>query len=428
MVVKYRIICGIFAFSQNLEISFLMRIAAFLILFLFLACCSGRNTSPELKPGTWRGVIDIQGKELPFGLEIMKDGDSYQANLVNAGEKILLDEITITGDTVDVVLHVFDASLRAKILGDKLEGTFVKKYAPQANMPFSATFGDTYRFVPASNEATVDYSGKYQVMFKTEKESYPSIGMFSQQGSHVTGTFLAPNGDYRFLEGDVVNGQLMLSTFDGNHAFLFTAEKNGDSIRGDYYSGKSSHETFKGVRNENAVMPDAEALTYLKPGYDRLTFAFKDLEGNPVSSEDPRFKDKVVIYQVFGTWCPNCMDETKFLNSWYKENRDRGVVIVGLAYERKDDFNYASTRVKKMIEKWNVGYDFLIAGVNDKEKAAATLPALNKVLAFPTTIFVGRDGKVKYIHTGFEGPGTGIYHERFKERFDEIVNEMLGGN
>jgi thiol-disulfide isomerase/thioredoxin len=387
----------------------------------------GRSTTAELRPGTWRGVIDIQGQKLPFGLEIMKSGNSYQANLVNAGEKILLDEITIEGDTVDMVLHVFDASLRAKILGDRLEGTFVKKYAPQANMPFSATFGDTYRFAPTSTETTVDYSGKYQIMFKTEKDSYPSVGTFSQQGSHLTGTFLTPTGDYRFLEGNVIDGKMMLSTFDGNHAFLFIANKSGDSIHGDYYSGKSSHETFAGVKNDNAVMPDAEALTYLKPGYERLTFSFKDLKGNAVTSEDPRFKDKVVIYQIFGTWCPNCMDETKFLTKWYEENKDRGVVIVGLAYERKDDFTYASTRVKKMIQKWNVGYDFLIAGVNDKEKAAATLPALNKVIAFPTTIFVGRDGKVKYIHTGFEGPGTGIYHERFKERFDEIMNEMLTG-
>jgi len=322
-------------------------------------------------------------------------------------------------------LHVFDASLRAKINGNRLDGTFAKHYAPQASLPFHATFGETFRFAPTTSEASEDFSGKYQITFKTEKDSYPSVGIFEQVGNHVTGTFLAPNGDYRFLEGEVVNEKLLLSTFDGNHAFLFTATKAGDSIRGDYYSGKSTHETFSGIKNENATMPDPESLTYLKPGYEKLTFSFKDLDGNPVTSEDPRFQNKVVIYQIFGTWCPNCMDETKFLTTWYEKNRNRNVTIVGLAYERKDDFNYASSRVKKMIEKWGVGYDFLIAGVNDKEKAAATLPALNRVLAFPTTIFVGVDGKVKYIHTGFEGPGTGIYHERFKERFDEIVNEML---
>jgi thiol-disulfide isomerase/thioredoxin len=403
----------------------LMRISAFVLVGLLLTGCSRPN--PELKTGLWRGVIELQGQQLPFGLEISKTGDAWEANLINAGEKILLDEIAVTGDTVNMVLHVFDASLRARINGDRLDGTFVKNYAPQASMPFHATYGDHYRFVPISNEATENFGGKYEVTFKTEKDSYPSVGVFEQHGNHVTGTFLAPNGDYRYLEGEVVNGTMMLSTFDGNHAFLFTATKLGDSIRGDYYSGKSSHETFAGIKNENAKMPDPEALTYLKPGYEKLSFTFRDLDGNSVTSEDPRFQNKVVIYQIFGTWCPNCMDETKFLTQWYDKNKYRNVTIVGLAYERKDDFQYASSRVRKMIEKWNVGYDFLIAGVNDKEKAAATLPALNKVLAFPTTIFVGLDGKVKYIHTGFEGPGTGVYHERFKERFNEIVNELLAG-
>jgi len=400
-----------------------MRIVTFLAAVTLLSACS--QSAPELKTGSWRGIIELQGQELPFGLEIAKSGEGYNAHLVNAGEKILLDEIKITGDSVEIALHVFDASLKAKINGDRLEGTFLKYYAPQASMPFHATLGDDFRFVPVNNEAPVDFSGKYQVEFKTEKDSYPSVGVFEQEGNHVTGTFLTPNGDYRFLEGNVVGGQLKLSTFDGNHAFLFTAIKSGDSIRGDYYSGKSTHETFAGIRDENAKMPDPESLTYLKPGFEKLQFSFRDLDGNIVTSEDSRFDNKVVIYQIFGTWCPNCMDETKFLSEWYNQNNERGVAIVGLAYERKDDFEYASLRVKKMVEKWNVKYDFLIAGVNDKEKAAATLPALNKVLAFPTTIYVGRDGKVKHIRTGFEGPGTGVYHERFKERFNEVINEML---
>jgi len=400
------------------------RFVTFLSALAILTACS--SETPDLKTGSWRGIIELQGHELPFRLEITKAGEEYNAHLVNAGEKILLDEITVRGDSVEIALHVFDASLKAKIGEETLDGTFMKYYAPQASLPFHATFGDMFRFAPATGDTQTDFSGKYQVEFKTEKDSYPSVGIFNQTGSHVTGTFLAPNGDYRFLEGDVAGDTLMLSTFDGNHAFLFTALKTGDSIRGDYYSGKTSHETFRGIRNENAKMPDPESLTFLKPGYERLEFSFRDLNGKTVTSEDPRFSNKVVIYQIFGTWCPNCMDETKFLSSWYEQNKDRGIDIVGLAYERKDDFTYASERVRKMIDKWDVGYDFLIAGVNDKEKAAATLPALNKVLAFPTTIFVGRDGKVKHIRTGFEGPGTGVYHEQFKERFNEIVNEMLG--
>ena len=103
------------------------------------------------------------------------------------------------------------------------------------------------------------------------------------------------------------------------------------------------------IKDDNASLPDAEALTYLKEGYDRITFSFPDVSGKPISLTDEKYQNKVVIIQLLGTWCPNCMDETLFLADWYRRNKDRGVEIIGLAYERKDDFSYASERVKKMV-------------------------------------------------------------------------------
>lgn len=393
----------------------------YLVLVVLLGSC---GQPAELKPGLWRGVIELQGQQLPFNFEVVKEASGYKVYLKNAEEKLLQDEVTVEDDSVKITMLVFDIDLKAKINGDQLQGYYIKNYDPGFKLPFSATLGDNFRF--ASNEkSSVDFSGKYQIEFKTDKDSYPAVGVFKQEGNNVTGTFLTPTGDYRYLEGNVVDEKLMLSTFDGNHAFLFSASLTVDSLKGDFYSGRSSHETFQGVRNKNAVMPDAEALTYLKEGFDKIDFSFPDVNGKLISSDDDQFKNKVVILQLFGTWCPNCMDETKFLAQWYRDNHDRGVEILGLAYERKDDFAYASGRVKKMKEKLNVPYDFVIAGTNDKEKASETLPMLNKVVAFPTTIFIGKDGKVKHIRTGFEGPGTGIYYEQFKERFNQLVGELL---
>lgn len=397
---------------------------------LFLAIASlvilySCSTKPvEFKAGTWRGVLHIQDKELPFLFDVEKQGTAYRAYLRNDTEKILLDEITVTNDSVNMVLHVFDASLKAKINGDKLNGTFIKNYAPDASIPFSAEYGNSILFTESA-DAAEDFSGKYAVTFYDKKDTTQSVGIFKQTGNELKGTFLTTTGDYRYLDGIVSGNEMKLSTFDGNHAFLFSATKSGDSLRGDYYSGKAHHETFVAVKNENAALPDSESLTYLKPGYEKLEFSFPDLNGNKVSPTDDRFKNKVLILQIFGTWCPNCMDETKFLAPWYADNKDRGVEILGLAYERKDDFDYARDRVLKMKEKWNVPYDFVIAGVNDKAKASETLPALNRVLAFPTTIFIGKDGKVKSIHTGFSGPGTGVYYEQFVQHFNETVNELL---
>lgn len=399
-----------------------MRIFLIIILTTLVASCSNKNA--ELKTGVWRGVIDMQGQHLPFGFEVQKTNDQYQITVMNAEEKLNLDEVSVFGDSVHIVMHIFDSELRAKIEEGRLTGYFIKNYDAVNKLPFTATHGDDFRFAKDA-ETELDFSGKYSLEFQTATDKYTAVGILKQSYSKVTGTFLTPTGDYRYLQGDVIDNELFLSAFDGNHAFVFTAHFEGDSIKGKFYPGKTSLETWKGIRNENAALPDSESLTFLKPGYEKLEFNFPDVNGNKISDQDGRFKNKVVILQIFGTWCPNCMDETKFLTKWYEENKDRGVEILGLAYERKDDFEYASGRVKKMKEKLQVGYDFVIAGTNDKEKASETLPALNRVLAFPTTIFIGKDGKVKHIHTGFSGPGTGIYYDQFKERFNQIVNELL---
>ena len=397
-----------------------MRLFILAILISLISC----QPKKELKTGLWRGIIELQGQQLPFNFEITREKSGLNVYLKNGDEKLLQDEVTIEGDSLKIVMLIFDIDLRAKINVNSLQGYYYKNYDKNFKLPFSATFGDDFRFIK-NGPSTINFSGKYTLEFKSDTETYPSVGIFNQIENKVTGTFLTPTGDYRYLEGNVVNDQLLLSTFDGNHAFLFKATMLGDSIHGDFYSGNLSHETWKGIKNENAVMPDAESLTFLKPGYEKLDFSFPDISKNIISPTDERFKNKVLILQIFGTWCPNCMDETKFLAQWYNENKDRGVEILGMAYERKDDFDYASGRIKKMKEKLSVGYEFVIAGTNDKDKASETLPALNRVLAFPTTIFIGKDGKVKHIHTGFTGPGTGIYYDQFKERFNTIVNELL---
>lgn len=400
-----------------------MRILAFFVLALVVFSCS----KPELKTGPWRGTLEIQGKELPFNFRIAEDfSKGYDAYLKNAGEELLLDEVTISGDSVNMVLHVFDAQLRAAVEGNTLNGFFTLNYNPGYKVPFHATFGDEYRFKPTDTTANAtNFSGKYKVVFVNETDTTQAIGIVNQSGNYATGSFLTPTGDYRYLEGGVFNDTLFLSTFDGNHAYLFKAVKNDSLLTGDYWAGKSYHQSWTGIKNENASLPDAESLTYLKPGYETLDFKFPDLNGKPVTLKDDRFKNKVVVLQLFGTWCPNCMDETKYLSLWYDNNKNRGVEVLGLAFERKPDFNYARDRVNKMKAKWGVNYDFVIAGVDDKIKAAEALPALNTIVAFPTTIFIGKDGNVKHIHTGFEGPGTGVYHERWKERFNEIINELL---
>jgi thiol-disulfide isomerase/thioredoxin len=345
----------------------------------------------------------------------------------NAGENLLLDEVYRIGDSVEIVLHIFDAKITAKIDGDSLNGYFIINYTPGYRLPFKAAFGQDFRFVKADkSSAGPEFSGKYDIQFFNENDTSNAIGIFTQQGNYAEGTFLTTTGDYRYLEGNIVDETLHLSTFDGNHLYLFKINRINDSaIVGEQWLGRGRHRLFEGKKNLKAFLPDPESVTFLKKGFDKIEFSFPDENGQPVSLADEKYKNKVVIVQLLGTWCPNCMDEIKFLASWHEKNRKRGVEILGLAYERKSDFAYGSERVKKMKSKMNVGYDVVIAGVSDNAKALETLPQLNQFPGWPMTIFVGKDGKVKYIHTGFAGPGTGVYYEEQIQRFNEIVAELL---
>ena len=399
-----------------------MRILLLSLLVCFLFSCETKQT---LKPGLWRGQIDVQGQTLAMNFEVLRHADQYQVNLINMDEKILLDEIEMKGDSVIFFMHIFDTEIHARINGEMLTGYYTKNYEVDFKLPFTATYGQQHRYAAPAKSASVDYSGRYAVEFYHEGDTTVAVAIFNQQGNEVTGTFLTPTGDYRYLQGNVVDDQLLLSTFDGNHAFVFKAFKQGDNLQGDFWNGNVWHETWTASKDENAMLPDEDKLTFLKAGYDKIDFQFPDLNGEPVSPADERFRNKVLILQIFGTWCPNCMDETKFLADWYKKNHSRGVEILGLAYEAKDDFIYASGRVKKMKAKLDVPYDFVIAGNKDKVEAGKTLPMLNHILSFPTTIFIGKDGLVKRIHTGFTGPGTGVYYEQFIQSFNETVNTLL---
>ncbi len=397
-------------------------------LSIFSSCHTTQEKEAAiLQAGTWRGEITMQGMGLPFNFIVKKDSGNYKITLVNSIEKIELDEIVVKNDSVFITLHIFDIDIEAKINGNKLEGIYRKNYLEDYELPFTATFGDKYTRRENSEPENSKFDGKWQVQF-TEPggKTYPSIGIFNTTEEKLKGTFLTLLGDYRYLEGFTNGNGMLLSTFDGNHAFIFKAKLINDStLMGDFWSGKSWHETWTATKNPKAALPSYLETTYLKEGYEKVDFSLPDLEGNLVSPTDKKYENKVVLLQIFGTWCPNCMDETKFYTNWYSKNKDRGVEIIALAYEQKDDFGYAKSRVIKMKERYQANYDFVIAGTSNKEAASKSLPMLNEIISFPTSIFIDRKGNVRRIHTGFTGPATGVYYEQFVEDFNDFMDQLL---
>ena len=236
---------------------------------------------------------------------------------------------------------------------------------------------------------------------------------------------MTSTGDYRYLEGIFANGTLKLSSFDGSNAYLFTAEADEEgNLLGEFYSGVSSNSSWKAERGRGNL-PDAYSMPGARNSLKTFEFEFPDLEGKLVSNRDERFKGEVLIVNVYGTWCPNCNDEAPFLVELYNEYHKRGLEIVGLANEYSDDFNKNRNMVERFIKRYNIPWIQLIVRRADREKTAQALKDLTGIVAYPTTIFIDRTGKIQKIHTGFSGPATGKYYEELKTEFIRIIEEML---
>lgn len=390
---------------------------------------TGTAGATTLSPGTWRGVLSAQGQEIPFLFDVTTDGGKPTVTLRNGEERLKLDEISTAGDSTTIRLGVFDAALVVRADGaDRLKGTWVKYDGKEPyRVAFTANKGAEPLFPVMADQKVESFDGTWKVTFKgSDGKTYPAVGLFKQEGPNVSGTFLTSTGDYRYLAGQADGNTLKLSTFDGSHGFLFTAQKQGNKLQGDFYSGKSGHETWTATLDPNAKLPDANALTGMKPGQKKLDFKFPSIyEGGSISPSDPKYKGKVVVLQILGSWCPNCMDETNFLAPWYEKNKQRGVEIIGLGYERTTDQKVASQKLLKMKERMNIGYDLAVAGQASSAEASKSLPQLQKVIAFPTTIFLDKKGEVRKIHTGYSGPGTGKYYEQEVAEFNKTIDQLL---
>ncbi|HET6253163.1 MAG TPA: TlpA disulfide reductase family protein [Puia sp.] len=402
------------------------------VLMSMVACTGGRR---ELRDGQWRAYLERKdGNNVVFNFEVKDSAGRKILYMRNAGERVLVDSIRMEGDSVLIRFPLFESQLRGALTADgNLEGVWIIHLADSFRaMPFKAVYGEGYRFAGKSSvkDTAASVDGRWAVVFRSSngKDTTFRVGEFRQTGKDVTGTFLDAGGDLRYLEGIMDGDTLRLSTFDGStHAYYFTACERGDSlVGGKMYAGPVNYSTWSAVKDPTAHLEDQYAITKWKNDVP-LAFTFKDLDGQPVSFSDRRFKGKVVLLQIMGSWCPNCMDETQFLSKFYDEYRSKGVEIVSLAYERSTDFERSQKAVRAFKQRFDVKYPMLITGVTvtDPQRAAKTLPQLDDIHDFPTTIFVGKSGKIERIHTGFSGPGTGEHYEEQKKEFNDVVNKML---
>jgi peroxiredoxin len=395
-----------------------------ILLITVLQACNREISKP--KAGEWRAIFELMdGKQLPFTATLSSDP---VLTVLNAKEEVVFSDITIRGDSIIIAHPIYEGIFKGIFTSDSIKGNFIK---PSLNrvVPFKMKQGRQERFaVSAAPKANV--TGNWETVFSPDNaaDRYLAKGVFEQVGHKVTGTFRTTTGDYRYLDGSVENDTLRLSTFDGAHAFLFEAQVKGDTLMtGIFYSGNHWKEPFTARKNEDYELPRADSLTFLREGYEKLEFTFPNTNGKEISLSDNRFKNKVVIVQIMGTWCPNCLDETRYFTSYFNENKNENLEFVALAFEYAPTKEKAMAAINRLKEKVGVPYPILLAqyGSSDKQSANKKLPMLSEVLSYPTTIFIDKTGTVRKIHTGFNGPATEEKYEEFKKSFESFVAKLL---
>lgn len=416
----------------------------------------GGGAAPELDAvpvmGPWRGALVSPGGELPFelvlrrgvpssgpskGSAVLVRGARLSAEIHNGSEVISTGAVKLDGEALVIPLEPYDSRLVARIEPDgrSLDGHWEKMAGPgrEARLEFHARAGEAPRFAVEMGDASgasdaeraALLDGRWAVDFDSDEN--PAVGLFrSLPGGRAEGTFLTTLGDYRYLAGAFDGKRLRLSCFDGGHAFLFDATLNeAGELAGDFWSRDSWHETWTAKRDAEAALPDSFGLTTWDPEVSLADFEFPDASGKLRSLAAPEFQAKARLITLFGTWCPNCNDEAEYLAELERRYGERGLKVLGLAFELDDDLARSAAQVARYQERHGAHWPVLFAGTSDKAKASEALFALDRVRSYPTVLFVDAHDQVRAVHTGYAGPATGAAHERMRERYETLIEELL---
>lgn len=433
-----------------------------LAVWLLAGCQPSKSAPPP--SGSYRGEIDTPGGPVTFGVHISSKANDLFASIRCGGHSWQITETTWDGQQLTMAMPEFGATIVAMPgQGGSLDPSQLRNQTitrsediTDGNKPAKASTtngasrvpdklsGEYLRVRSADETARLKFRLSRPLPDPPPGDPTPFVGRFSLQfadsndaavaifsstaAGNVTGTIMTKTGDYRYLGGSVdrVTNKLRLSVFDGGHVFLITASANPDgSLTGDFWSGDWYHTSWTAVPDNNAKLPSGFGLSQLREGQSLTRLQFPDSEGNSRNLGDKSLLGKVTIIELFGTWCPNCHDAASLLGELQTEYKDRGLSVVGLAFELTGDTKRDSQQVSLYQSHFKIKYPILIAGVADKEKATQAFPMLEKVNAYPTFLFVDSSGHVQATYTGFSGPATGQAYEDLKSQFREQIEKLL---
>jgi thiol-disulfide isomerase/thioredoxin len=377
--------------------------------------------------GLWDGVVVLNKVEIPFRFEIAQTGSQVQGFFFEGDRKIGSTSGSFQSGILQLDYDFLSTTLTANLEGGHLRGTYRNNRFNGPPLEFRAQ-----RFTPTAAAGVSDapkIAGTWTMHRTAQDGAKLDVSWrlyLRQSGSEVSGAILKTSGDTGALTGQWKYGKLVLSHFAGERPLLFEAQLNPDGTlnilldrKFTYRAARTSEAPAKGI----AEPPDPSRFTSIKDPTEPFRFSGLDLTGKMVSNQDPRFRGKVVVLTIGGSWCPNCHDEAPFLVELYKQYHAQGLEIVGLNFEAEPALELARPRLNSFIRRYNIQFPMLVPGTPDQ--VADKLPQLVNFGVYPTTIFLGRDGRVRSVHAGFSSVATGDEHVRLVREQRQLVQKLL---
>lgn len=376
--------------------------------------------------GLWTGTAQVNNQQVPFRLEITGAGDHLQGALLNGRDRSIASSGTFADGHLILTFDYYANTLDATLSNGTLTGTFGK---PSHTVPITAQLNGK---LPAAAPNPPHIAGVWNVAVENGTKGEDAWKLrVRQTGPDVVAVIERIDGDTGNLYGTWRDGVFTVSHFTAAGPSIAVLRPQSDgTLQLETSAHGNSVQTFAAHRAtplHNASLSSVDDPlhhTSLKNAAEPLAFRFPDLTGRLVSSTDPEFAHKAVIVSIGGSWCPNCQDEWPFLESLYSKYHSRGLEIVELSFEEASQ-RQNPVRLRAVLKRYGITYPVLLAPVPDQ--LAATFPQVTHLDCWPTTFFIGRDGLVKAIHTGYSGPATGPDNHQLETEMTAQVEHLLAG-
>ncbi|MCT4643318.1 MAG: TlpA family protein disulfide reductase [Bacteriovoracaceae bacterium] len=378
-------------------------------LILLIPLLTSCFTSEDIS-GTWSFKLNTQNNPIPFKVNIDKEQRFFE---ITNSEEILKFEITKNENKYIIPIANHDSAIELELKDKKLVGYWIK-YNRKSDYKLSVI--GKKEELDLNVKFPTNFPKRWKIIF-TDKMNRKKDALLLFTKNHAS--ILTSTGDYRYLRPVFKENRLNLYGFDGTFAFNFSGIWSLENFKGTMYAGLNWTQNFSAKPDYNFLLPDPTTVTKVKKS--ALDLCLPTLNDDKICLNRKSKRPKVI--QIFGSWCPNCIDETKFIQD-YKNKHKPKVDFYIVAFERAPNKKLAIKALKKARKLYGIDYPIMIGSYTKDKKVEDIFYGVDNFASFPTTVYVDKNNNIRKVHSGFTGPATGKYYEEFVREFDFLLKKL----